>query len=668
MKRSNEQQKANVKNNNNNNNNSLFWYLKYGFVLLDVLVLFFSWVQVTRFSENECQMTFMYPEYSKIDLVGFFKDAEEQKKFGMLRKYNLFRYTEKDYSHYSKKERRDDDENVRIKTTFALFIPGNGGDYAQVRSLAHSTHTLGKYINSSSKEKNETKLITKIEWYAMDFNEELSAFDADAMDRQVESTRWVLEEYFGSRIFSDDDDGKKYSRNVIVVGHSMGGLVAKYAAEQVVVNTDKKKKNRRIEHVHVTTLATPHAYHPGAFALSSFVNHAWWKRTSKKKSEREKSSISLMSVSGGIRDWQVSGVDASLVLPSNDSGNDRNRNSERVKVVSTRTSCDHLAICWCKQVILSLSVALQRVAKSGRKEDLGNISQFIEGISEGIPPHLGWRGFEDTSSRKKDDGVFIDGFSEDDNTTNKRTRVWYTLASILVARTPNVASAAIFWHVLLSSSLSSLVSVSLGLAFSSLYVLSSLIENIAVGAKEMRALGLDVYVLFATSVVLVSGYGAAKNLHVLFCKMLASSRKNTASTKFGFLQEMSLLAHLSISAALSAVAPVLVHAYLIVFKCIISTDSNLEEIAHSCCASVWAFFLLLPAFVTKVKDGNLPGGVWSGLDSSVALCTAIGTILVYFSKLERKIMMKVTALFFCALSSGAGMVSLVHLALLFFSF
>ena len=187
----------------------------------------------------------------------------------------------------------------------------------------------------------------------------------------------------GVGFFSDDDDGKKYSRNVIVVGHSMGGLVAKYAAEQVVVNTDKKKKkkkkNRRIEHVHVTTLATPHAYHPGAFALSSFVNHAWWKRTSKKKSEREKSSISLMSVSGGIRDWQVSGVDASLVLPSNDSDNDRNRNSERVKVVSTRTSCDHLMICWCKQVILSLSVALQRMAKSGEKRRFGQYFSIHRG-------------------------------------------------------------------------------------------------------------------------------------------------------------------------------------------------------------------------------------------------------------------------------------------------
>ena len=52
------------------------------------------------------------------------------------------------------------------------------------------------------------------------------------------------------------------------------------------MNTDKKKKkkkkkNRRIEHVHVTTLATPHAYHPERL-LFKFREHAWWKRTSKK--------------------------------------------------------------------------------------------------------------------------------------------------------------------------------------------------------------------------------------------------------------------------------------------------------------------------------------------------------------------------------------------------
>ena len=110
-------------------------------------------------------------------------------------------------------------------------------------------------------------------------------------------------------------------------------------------------------------------------------------------------------------------VDASLVLSLNDSnnnsGNNRNRNSERVKTVSTRTSCDHLAICWCKQVILSLAVALHRVAKAGGNKGFGDIAQYIKNIHVDIPPHLGWHGFEDASStlKKKDNhGVFIDGF------------------------------------------------------------------------------------------------------------------------------------------------------------------------------------------------------------------------------------------------------------------
>ena len=75
------------------------------------------------------------------------------------------------------------------------------------------------------------------------------------------------EDFEGDESDDSDDSGGKYLKNVIVVGHSMGGLVAKYAAEQVIVNKSKLN-GRRIEHVHVTTLATPHTYHPGAFALS----------------------------------------------------------------------------------------------------------------------------------------------------------------------------------------------------------------------------------------------------------------------------------------------------------------------------------------------------------------------------------------------------------------
>ena len=86
---------ANLKKKNNNNYYYLFFFffvLKCACVLLGVLVLLGAWMRVIYFSENECQMTYMRPGYSKIDLDdgdGFFEK-------GGGRKYNLIRYEEKD--------------------------------------------------------------------------------------------------------------------------------------------------------------------------------------------------------------------------------------------------------------------------------------------------------------------------------------------------------------------------------------------------------------------------------------------------------------------------------------------------------------------------------------------------------------------------------------------
>ena len=143
----NEQHRRNAnlkKKNNNNYYYSLFFFsfvLKCACVLLALLVLLFSWMRAIYFSENECQMTYMRPGYSKIDLsesgVGFFEK-------GKGRKYDLIRYEEMDdISENGGKNKNAFMEGT--KTVLALFIPGNGGDYAQVRSLAHSTHPLGKY-------------------------------------------------------------------------------------------------------------------------------------------------------------------------------------------------------------------------------------------------------------------------------------------------------------------------------------------------------------------------------------------------------------------------------------------------------------------------------------------------------------------------------------------
>ena len=225
-----------------------------------------------------------------------------------------------------------------------MFVPGNGGDYKQVRSIAHWSHALRRHYfqefvttsSSAEEEEEEEEEVNNnnerfvdhyIEWYAMDFKEELSAFDADVMERQVEAARFVLENFFVKRIRNNDENKNEeeylVSANVVVVGHSMGGLVAKYAAfhKRTSSRADDDDDDDAISRVFVTTLATPHAFHPGAFSLSSFMNHAWRKylslllleRGEKNTTMKTRREVELLSVNGGIRDWQVSGIDASFV-------------------------------------------------------------------------------------------------------------------------------------------------------------------------------------------------------------------------------------------------------------------------------------------------------------------------------------------------------------------
>ena len=205
----NEQHRRNANLKKKNNNNYYYFFSLFSFVLkcacvlLALLVLLFSWMRAIYFSENECQMTYMRPGYSKIDLsasgvVGFFEK-------GGGRKYDLIRYEEMDdISENGGKNKNAFMEGT--KTVLALFIPGNGGDYAQVRSLAHSTHALGKYyllllLLLLLRVKKRRALTTKIEWYAMDFKEEFSAFDADAMERQVESNEMGVRGVFWEEDF-----------------------------------------------------------------------------------------------------------------------------------------------------------------------------------------------------------------------------------------------------------------------------------------------------------------------------------------------------------------------------------------------------------------------------------------------------------------------------------
>ena len=148
-------------------------------------------------------------------------------------------------------------------------------------------------------------------------------------------------------------------------------------------------------------------------------------------------------------------------------------------MVSTRTSSSRDML-----VQTSYFIAFSKHGKIREKEDLGNILVH-RGYKRRYSATFSWRGLK-THLRGKN-VAFIEDFLKTIILPTKNSSL-HTLASILCA---NAECCVCRNYMFSSSSLSSLVSVSL-IIFLALLA-SALIENVAVGAKEMRALGLDVY-------------------------------------------------------------------------------------------------------------------------------------------------------------------------------
>ncbi|RKP22036.1 PGAP1-like protein, partial [Rozella allomycis CSF55] len=120
-------------------------------------------------------MSFMRPTYIKVEITSAY-----------ALKYSLYMYKEQTDSYHL---------GIPI-----LFIPGNAGSYKQMRSLASEAF----YQDST------------FDFYGVDTNEELSAFHGRSLIDQADYLNDViknLEEF--------------YSEKFIIIGHSMGGVVAR---------------------------------------------------------------------------------------------------------------------------------------------------------------------------------------------------------------------------------------------------------------------------------------------------------------------------------------------------------------------------------------------------------------------------------------------------------
>lgn len=361
-------------------------------------------------------MSMMSPTYLR--LSGF--DTEHSR---FASKYSLYLYREEgvdDYTH----------DSIGLRGAPVLFIPGNAGSYKQVRSL--SSEASRYYYNTyRNDQKAQEEGIRALDFFTVDFNEDLAAFHGQTVIDQAEyvneAIAYILSLYHDSKRLNRDSDLPDPS-SVILIGHSMGGIVAR----TVLVNTKYQANSVNT----IITMSTPHARPPVSFdadivTLYNEINKYWRDAyTQKMSSNNPLSQTTLISIAGGGRDTTVPSdyTSISSLVPET-----HGFTVFTSTVPSVWTSMDHLAITWADQVrkvivkslyeIVDVRRAAQTTTRAARMKVFRK--RFLTGLEAEAPKHLASQehnvlltlGDETRSSITKKDSVTIHRLGVQDKTS-----------------------------------------------------------------------------------------------------------------------------------------------------------------------------------------------------------------------------------------------------------
>uniref|UniRef100_A0A8C6WMV2 GPI inositol-deacylase n=1 Tax=Neogobius melanostomus TaxID=47308 RepID=A0A8C6WMV2_9GOBI len=266
---------------------------------------------LTGFEENRCSMTYMfeYPEYRRVSLP--------RRVARLYPAYGLYLYGEGVYAQETR--------NLKLSGAPVLFLPGNAGSYKQARSLGS--------VALRKAENMEGGLHFNV--FTVDFNEELVALYGGSLLRQThflhESIKAILRLY---------KHLKSPPQSVVLVGHSMGGVLARALFTLPRFNTNLVTL--------IITQASPHV--APVLGLDPYLLDFY--RTVRRKwlSSEKLRNVTVLSVGGGYRDFQVRSGLTSLPCSTDD--------PKKISLVVTavpRTwvSTDHLSIVWCKELVLA---------------------------------------------------------------------------------------------------------------------------------------------------------------------------------------------------------------------------------------------------------------------------------------------------------------------------
>ncbi|KHN97858.1 GPI inositol-deacylase [Metarhizium album ARSEF 1941] len=292
-----------------------------------------------------CRMSYMRPSY-----IHFNDFDTEHTRFAT--KYSLYLYREQGV-----------DDEAKLRGIPILFIPGNAGSYKQVRPIAAEAATYF-YDTLQHDGRSMDSGVRNLDFFTVDFNEDITAFHGQTLLDQAEylneAIRYILS------LYSDPQRAIRDSQlpdptSVVILGHSMGGVVAR--AMLVQSNYQANSINT------IITMSAPHSRPPVTFdgqivQIYDEINAYWRDAYAQKWANNNPLwHVTLISIAGGTLDTVVPSDYASVepLVPET-----HGFTVFTTGIPTVWTSMDHQAILWCDQFRKVVAKALYDIVDSNR--------------------------------------------------------------------------------------------------------------------------------------------------------------------------------------------------------------------------------------------------------------------------------------------------------------